>query len=721
MPQFAYQPHRRLSDALGRAVQHVTDVRAACKRHRRTRRELKRGKIQLEGGICFALDLSQAFDMVDPADLIATLEQAHTDPAIVDLVASLLAGSRYGIKAQGEATHVTSTTGIKQGCKLSPTLFSMLTGTMFRELTQLAGTEAVLRFLTGYADDLTVHRDIHSWQDLLRAHQLITDLLVVVRRHGFQVNANKCSVMLKLVGRQAATAYKQFTYWRTASDGTMHRMWRLGSTKAQEGFPFVNKIKYLGVKLSYGNFEKATLQYRLQEGNVKLQQVRKYVHNRRTSGPKARLHIWNATVWATVASGLVDVGLTTDTATKLRARHAAKIRAGLNKPAHLTHISTADLYKQYGIKDPVQKLADRQANRVKRLEQRSRIAPQDDVSTAPAALEQARQKLKQYRDLLTQQLSTVGALACPCPICDQVFETPTGLRTHVGKMHPGTVDRFVPTAFRQEHAVSGLPQCAACMRHFSQWKGLKDHLLSGACPEPEKLRQLGTALHPRQQMLRNTVLTHTALAVGRTDQAQDFLSYCALCGFWTADHTKIKSHIRQAHRTQWSSHGQATTEACKRAGIPLIKGQPRPCCRKTVHDKNGHASQCPVLFQIPFYDLAHGLKRTNKHLLDAHFRALPRTETPALRRPPSFDSPADPPACPGGADGEPPRLPRPLLNPSNYCYVNALLRALIPTGILTAASAPAAALHRELLSTGQMRPQCGSVLRSAHPHPQMAL
>ena len=118
----------------------------------------------------------------------------------------------------------------------------MLTGTMFRELAQLAGTDAVLQFLTGYADDLTVHRDIHSWQDLLKAHQLITDLLEVVRQHGFQVNANKCSVMLKLVGRRAATAYKQFTYWRTAPDGTTHRMWRLGSTKAQEGFPFVPKI-----------------------------------------------------------------------------------------------------------------------------------------------------------------------------------------------------------------------------------------------------------------------------------------------------------------------------------------------------------------------------------------------------------------------------------------------------------------------------------------------
>ena len=111
-----------------------------------------------------------------------------------------------------------------------------------------------------------------------------------------------------------------------------------------------------------------------------------------------------------------------------------------------------------------------------------------------------------------------------------------------------------------------------------------------------------------------------------------------------------------------------------------------------------------MLFQILFYDLAHGLKRTNKHLLDAHFRALPRTEIPALRRTPLHDPPADPQASSGDTGGELLCQPRPLLNPSNYCYVNALLSALIPTRILTAASAPAAALHRELLSTGQTRP-----------------
>ena len=84
-----------------------------------------------------------------------------------------------------------STTGIKQGCKLAPTLFSMLTGTIFRELIALVGVQAVVDYLTGYADDLTVHREIHSMEDLGGAHALIEQLLALVRKHGFAVKPFK--------------------------------------------------------------------------------------------------------------------------------------------------------------------------------------------------------------------------------------------------------------------------------------------------------------------------------------------------------------------------------------------------------------------------------------------------------------------------------------------------------------------------------------------------
>ena len=128
-----------------------------------------------------------------------------------------------------------------------------------------------------------------------------------------------------------------------------------------------------------------------------------------------------------------------------------------------------------------------------------------------------------------------------------------------------------------------------------------------------------------------------------------------------------------------------------------------------------------MLFQILFYDLAHGLKHTNKHRLDAHFKALPRTETPALRRPPSFDSPADPPASPGGPDGEPPRLPCPLLNPSNYCYGNAFTQRTDSYRYPDCCLGPGRSFTQgTAIDRTDDAAQCGSVLRSAHPHPQMA-
>ena len=132
-----------------------------------------------------------------------TLRAAGADSALIDLVAALHAESTYSFRTQGQEGQVVSTTGIKQGCKLAPTLFSMLTGTIFRELIALVGVQAVADYLTGYADDLTVHREIHSMEDLGRAHALIEQLLALVRKHGFAVNPSKCTMMVKLEGTQA--------------------------------------------------------------------------------------------------------------------------------------------------------------------------------------------------------------------------------------------------------------------------------------------------------------------------------------------------------------------------------------------------------------------------------------------------------------------------------------------------------------------------------------
>ena len=113
-------------------------------------------------------------------------------------------------------------------------------------------------------------------------------------------------------------------------------------------------------------------------------------------------------------------------------------------PAHLTHVDTSDLYKQYRIKDPVQKLADRHANRVKRLQQRRLGSPPEDISLHSSALAHTQRLLRSYQELLATRNKTATTPACQCPSCDQVFDTPAGLRTHIGRMHPGTVDKHIP-------------------------------------------------------------------------------------------------------------------------------------------------------------------------------------------------------------------------------------------------------------------------------------
>ena len=647
VPQFAYQPQRGLSDALSRLSKHTREVRQLCAQSRLSRHSQHAGhrKPELVGGICFALDLSQAFDMVRQ-DLMDTLHEAGAPSDIQGLVASLHSNSRYTVRSQQTSCSVESTTGI-----LAPTLFSLLTGKLFRELAEVVGWDRVLHSLTGYADDLTVHHTVTSWRDLLQAHNMIADLLRIVRKYGFKVNSDKCHLMVKLTSTASARAHKLFGLTSLDAQGVRHCRWRIGSTKAQESFPQSTSLEYLGVYVSYGNQEKATLDFRLQEGNAKLQQVRRYVHNRRLSGPKSRLKIWHTTVWATVSAGLVDIGLTTETAQQLRRWHASKIRAVLNKPVHLTGISTRHLYAAYGSKDPVQLLLERQSNRVRSLRARQesqtrsaalqaamrdaqRPHSHQDAALLPDSLQYAQEVLTDYEALIAVTQEEEEPRHC-CRHCSFQTTTEQGLHLHEAKMHRDKLDRYIPPDFLPEHSKYGLPTCAACHKHFALWKGLKDHLLSGACREPAALRRIdaqrldeGAAagqtepVHPwSREHLTSTAGTHTATQLARQPASKRLVDHCVLCGFWTPDHTKVKSHLHQEHRRIWDALQDSTVTQCHKLGTEILKGRPCPFCSKMVTDRRKHPAQCGVLFQILLGDSVLQITRTTTGPLQSFFKA----------------------------------------------------------------------------------------------------
>ena len=163
---------------------------------------------------------------------------------------------------------------------------------------------------------------------------------------------------------------------------------------------------------------------------------------------------------------------------------------------------------------------------------------------------------------------------------------------HVTKQHPATVPRFIPSSFdRLRHAVDGLPKCAACSTSFKQWKGLRDHLLSGACPAPDKLKQLTEAdaqgSAPETQQLATIreellELPQHQLCSYASRPAMILLNQrCLVCNFWTPDRTKVKSHFRQAHPGDWARLHPATVQALpglldphyQRSDVPFLQLQ----------------------------------------------------------------------------------------------------------------------------------------------------
>ena len=193
------------------------------------RKKSKGGKLYLE-----FLDIEKAYDRVNREMVCKVLEKVGLSRKIVNIVRSMYENTRAKYRLGNiETEWVRSERGVRQGCILSPTLFSLYTEELAVRMRRMnagvkVGTDRICLLL--YADDVVV---MSECADELQS------LLDVVAQYGrdFGVRFSREKSKVMIVNRS-----------QNEEDNT----WRLGENELEQ----TREYKYLGVCMSVDGCER---------------------------------------------------------------------------------------------------------------------------------------------------------------------------------------------------------------------------------------------------------------------------------------------------------------------------------------------------------------------------------------------------------------------------------------------------------------------------------
>ena len=206
IPQYAYQPHRDLTDALARVHRWLRDFQAHLdtaggSRHAKRQREQQTGPQNLAvGGAVLSIDLKQAFDTVSREALTQALRNLGADEATIAAVIAIHDTSCYHIQQQDTATSVRTTRGIRQGCRLAHMLWVVISTAILARLQEpLNGPH---RQGPTFADDTCASGSFHisDPEDIHQLTAFLTLLLQVMEDLGLLVNLTKTVLLVRVRG-----------------------------------------------------------------------------------------------------------------------------------------------------------------------------------------------------------------------------------------------------------------------------------------------------------------------------------------------------------------------------------------------------------------------------------------------------------------------------------------------------------------------------------------
>ena len=240
--------------------------------------------------------------------------------------------------------------------------------------------------------------------------------------------------------------------------------------------PKVDSFVYLGVKVSYQQFEMQTCRHRLHAARAVRQRLVRALHSAglplRT---RLRLHV--ACTCSSLLFGQHAVGFPPEVLRLLESSDARFVRAIARSLVHLTRESNEDA--RLRVKTISVATTRVLQGRIKRCtDGTARLLFQGFLQSL-LEWDQDRKGENQHGLVRYQRCHEVA-----CHVCGQYFTEMRHLRTHMQRSHPEDVASRAakPTAsVYVNHAVDGMPECRHCRRMFTRVEALKKHL-QGSCP-----------------------------------------------------------------------------------------------------------------------------------------------------------------------------------------------------------------------------------------------
>ena len=584
-PLWAYIPQRSTQDALRRVVQHCMAVRTLIN-SQRPNVYLRANSVVRHavcGGFQLFLDLERAFDNVDRVKLFSRLYELDVDSSLITLLTAWHSNTRYHVGKDDQTRAVSVGRGVRQGCKIAPSLWNAFVLLFLHDLASKIGTHWILQCLNIYADDCHIGCIFHSQIELDFHLNNLGIVLSTLRELGLSVNLRKSEIQLAMTGTNYRTSLQALRH--RDHTGTWMKIILPNHDTLQ--IPLTFRTKYLGAIMSYTKFEDQTLAHRIKLSHIAFQRLRRWLCKKNGLSVSNRVKLWRTCVFPVLHYGLVATGISDQGLHRIQQTIFQMLRLVTSDHAYITGHTHQQALQIQQIELPLQQLRAVVASFLRSTAERtSQLAAHDILWTVSwdhlPALEL---KLIQILESGPPVRIQTTRVALPetqalyqCPHCDFCTPLMPNYRRHLTVQH-GLPQHRIQHAPTSQFTTNGLPTCRFCNHAFQSWRAFQSHIDRG-CAQADSAamtHRFGAASQqarmeaavrgsrmltdPDLANLKSKSFGETVLTIVRTRnwqllrheaEACEYLSkYCFLCGHFAGRCQNMNLHLRTVHEDLW--------------------------------------------------------------------------------------------------------------------------------------------------------------------------